>query len=273
MIIDVHSHHFPDAIAGRAIAGLFHKTGDSLFPVGDGTLANHLDHMEHDGVDKAVLCQIATKPTQFDVLMANARAIRDGAMGERARRMIVPFLSVHPSDPFFAAHLEEVAREGFKGVKLHPYYQDFSLADPRVWPMFRVIASLGLVVQCHCGYDVGYPGRFDACGPAEIATLLENVPNLTFIAAHLGGCAGHPPHATDRLMDLGCYVDTSALACNWHHDEEMRLLRAWPTERILFGTDFPWVSYAEAIRWVKSVRASADWPALFGGNARRILGL
>ncbi len=271
MIIDVHSHHFPNHIAPRAIAGLIANTNHTLTSVGDGTLTNQLDHMEHDGVDKAVLCQIATKPTQFEVLMRNARAIREGRLGERAQRMIIPFLSIHPADRAYKAHLEQVAAEGFKGVKLHPYYQNFSLSDPRAFPIFEVIASLGLVVECHCGYDVGYPGRYDACGPKDIATLLKHVPNLTFIAAHLGGCAGHPSHATDELRDLGCYIDTSALARNFHRDEEMRLLATWPTERILFATDFPWVSYAEAIRWVKSVRHPNDWAALFGGNAARLL--
>ena len=53
----------------------------------------------------------------------------------------------------------------------------------------------------------------------------------------------------------------------------MRVLRSWPTDRILFGTDFPWVQYSEAIRWVKSVRDPRDWNALFGDNARRLLNL
>ncbi len=271
MIIDVHSHHFPDHIAARAIAGLVARTQDRLQPAGDGTLGNQLDHMEHDGVDKAVLCQIATKPTQFEVLLKNARAIRAGRMGARAQQMIIPFLSIHPADRDYKKHLEQVAAEGFKGIKVHPYYQNFSLSDPRAFPIFEVVASLGLVVECHCGYDIGYPGRYDACGPNDIATLLEHVPNLKFIAAHLGGCAGHPAHATDKLRDLGCYIDTSVLAQKFHHDEEMRLLATWPTERLLFATDFPWVSYAEAIQWVKSVRAQADWEAVLGGNASRLL--
>lgn len=273
MIVDFHSHHFPDRIAPRAIAGLCARTTGLLWPIADGTLTNHLDHLEHDGVDKAVLCQIATKPTQFDILFKNACALRDGKCGARAQRMIVPFLSVHPADPQLGEHLELVAREGFKGVKLHPYYQDFHLDDPAVWPMFEKIADLGLVVECHCGYDIGYPDRSDACGPKEVAVLLENVSGLTFVAAHLGGCAGHPAHATDRLLELGCYIDTSALTRNWHRDEEMRLLRSWPTDRILYATDFPWTAYSESIRWVKSVRDPADWEALFGGNAQRLLGL
>lgn len=274
MIIDVHSHNFPDAIAGRAMAGMIRATAhEFLTSVGDGTLANHLDHLDHDGVDKAVLCQIATKPAQFDILLRTACAIRDGELGARAQRKIIPFPSVHPKDPALFAHLDRIAAEGFRGIKLHPYYQDFCLDDPTVRPMFEKIADLGLVVECHCGYDIGYPDRSDACGPKEIATLLRNVRNLTFIAAHLGGCAGHPPHATDELLDLGCFIDTSALARNWFRDEEMRLLRSWPTERILFATDFPWTSYAESIRWVKSIRDPADWEALFSGNARRLLGL
>ena len=139
--------------------------------------------------------------------------------------------------------------------------------------MFEKIADLGLVVECHCGYDIGYPDRSDACGPKEIAVLLRHVKNLTFIAAHLGGCAGFAPHATDPLLDLGCYIDTSALARNWYRDEEMRLLRSWPTDRILFATDFPWTMYSEAIRWVREVRDPRDWEAVFSGNARRLLGI
>lgn len=272
MIVDFHAHNFPDAIAPRAMAGMSRAVAGWLWPCADGTLANHLDHMEHDGVDKAVLCQIATRPAQFGVLMRTAEAIRDGALGERARRMLVPFPSVHPDDPDLTAHLREIAAKGFRGVKFHPYYQGFRLDDPARWPMFRTVAELGLVVECHCGLDLGYPARRDACGPREVAALLRNVPGLVFVAAHLGGCAGFAPHATDDLLELGCYIDTSALARDFYCDEQMRLLRSWPTDHILFATDFPWNVYAESIRWVKRVREPADWEALFSGNARRLLG-
>jgi predicted TIM-barrel fold metal-dependent hydrolase len=51
----------------------------------------------------------------------------------------------------------------------------------------------------------------------------------------------------------------------------MRLLRTWPRERILFGTDFPWAHYPEALRWVRSIRDEKDLPDLLGGNACRLL--
>ncbi len=274
MVIDFHSHCFiPDVIAARAIAGMAHGVEGELWPIGDGTLGNQISQMEHDGVDMAVMLPIATKPSQYKVILHNALSIREGAFGEKAKRMLVPFMSVHPLDPDLEKHLDEIAALGFRGIKVHPYYQNFSLADPAVWPMFRKVASLGLVVESHCGSDVGYPGRLDACGPDDIAVLLENVKGLKFVAAHLAGCAGFPPHATDRLLELGCWADTSALARDWMKDEQERICHSWPTERLLFATDFPWVKYSEAIRWVKSMRAEEDWDAVFSGNAKKLLGL
>lgn len=273
MIIDVHSHDFAPSVAARAMTGMCRALDGRLTPSGDGTLVAHLDHLDLAGVDKAVMCPIATKPGQFDVILRRSVAILSGEAGERAQRKIIPFASVHPKDPDWSRHLDDVAEAGIKGLKFHPYYQDFSLADPAVWPVFRKAAELGLVVQCHAGRDLGYPRRADACGPTEIATLLRNVKGLSFIAAHLGGCAGYAPHATDELLELGAYIDTSALVLDHYKDEEMRLLRSWPRERILFATDWPWTHYPEELAWVKSVRAPEDWEAVLGGNAARLLGL
>ena len=273
MIIDVHSHDFPDAIAASAMRRMCRMTEGLLWPAGDGTLANHLDNLDLAGVDMAVMCPIATRPEQFDVILRRARAILDGELGERARRKILPFASVHPADPEAIAHLDAIAAAGIRGVKFHPYYQDFSLSDRVCWPIFAKIADLGLVVQCHAGGDVSWRNETGRCGPRDIEALVRNVRGLRFIAAHLGGCFRYPPHEVDRLLDCGVYIDTSVLHSEWSKDESMRLLRSWPTDRILFGTDFPWVHYPEAIRWVRSVRVADDWPALFGDNARRLLGL
>ena len=273
MIVDFHAHNFPDAIAPRAMAGMSRAVAGWLWPCADGTLANHLDHMERAGVDCAVSCPIATKPSQFEVIFRRALAIRDGVFGERARRMIVPFASVHPDDPDVKSHLKAIADAGIKGVKFHPYYQDFSLVEGRSLRMFRIVADLGLVVQCHSGGDISWKEASGMCGPQEIEVLMKECPRLKFIAAHLGGCFRYSAREVDRLQDFGVYIDTSALHRRWFHDDEMRLLRSWPSDRIMFATDFPWVHYPEAIAWVKSVRAPEDWEALFGGNACRLLGI
>ena len=273
MIIDFHSHDFPDDVAARAMRVMCKQTEGVLWPSGDGTMTNHLDSMEKAGVDKAVLCQIATKPRQWEFILRRSVAIMSGELGERAKRRLVPFGSVHADDPDAPAHIAEFAASGVKGIKFHPYYQDFSLADPKVLPIFRKIAELGLVVECHSGVDVSWVNERGKCGPGEIAALMDAVPDLKFVAAHLGGCFRYPSHATDVLLKRGVYIDTSSLAFRWHYDEEMRLLRSWPRDRILFATDFPWVDYGEAIAHVRSVRDPSDHSAIFSDNARRLLGL
>ena len=272
-IIDFHSHNFPDAVAPRAMRAMCRETEGILWPAGDATVTGHLDALEYAGVDRSVVCHIATKPKQWQFILERSRAILSGELGERARRRLVPFGSVHPLDPDFAAHLGAFAAAGIRGVKFHCYYQAFSLADPAVWPVFRKIAELGLVAVCHAGGDVSWRNQRGMCGPDEIAVLMRNVPGLKLVAAHFGGCFQYEPHATDAILELGAYIDTSALHFRWHCDEEMRLLRSWPRDRILFGTDYPWVHYPEAIANVKAVRDQRDWGALFGGNAARLLGL
>ena len=271
MIIDFHSHNFPDAVAPRAMRVMCKQTEGVLWASGDGTVSNHLDSMERAGVDAAVVCQIATKPSQWSFILRRSVAIMSGELGERARRRLIPFGSVHPLDPDAPAHVAEFAKAGVKGMKFHPYYQDFSLDDPRCWPIFRKIAELGLIVECHSGGDVSWATERGKCGPEEIAVLLDAVPDLKFVAAHLGGCFRYPPHATDVLLERGVYIDTSSLHFRWHCDEEMRLLRSWPRDRILFATDFPWVNYPEAIRHVAAVRDRADHELIFSANARRLL--
>lgn len=273
MIIDIHSHNFPRAIATRAMNGMCSQTEGVLYAVGDGTLANQLDNMEYAGVDMAVACPIATKPNMFEGIFKRAVAIKDGEFGDRIKERIIPFASVHPLDPLATQHLERIAKAGIKGVKFHSYYQEFSLADSGVWPVFEKIADLGLVAICHCGSDVSWHNLHGLCGPKEVWRLLKNIPGLKFIAAHLGGCDGYPNHMTDAVLECGAYIDTSSLHRRWHYDEQMRILRSWPTNRILFGTDFPWETYSEAINWVKSVRDPKDWDAIFGGNACRLLSI
>lgn len=272
MIVDFHSHNFPDVLAARAMSAMCRVTEGRLWAAGDGTLANQLDQMALSGIDLAVMCPIATRPSQARVILDTARAIRAGDFGERARRMVEPFVSVHPLDPDASRHLEVAAGAGIRGVKFHPYYQKFSLADRSVRPLFERIAALGMIVVCHCGADVGFPEVTGLCGPAEVETLLRQVRSLRFVAAHLGGAIGFPPHATDAIRDCGAYIDTSVLHRDWHRDESLRLLRSWPRERILFGTDFPWTFPSEALRWVRTFRAPEDLPLLLGGNACRLLG-
>ena len=276
MIVDFHTHNFPDALAKRAIDGMLKLLNGCLYPVGDGTLARQIADMKQDGVTHAVMCPVATKPEQADVIVRRAREIRDGACGEDAAKMIIPFASLHPADADLNKHLDLILAAGLKGVKLHPFYQRFALEDPRMIPFFASIRDAGLVIVCHGGMDPGYLEHPIECGPRHIATLMRNVPGLgpQFVAAHLGGFSGAEPGEVDRLLDTGCWLDTAVLESDQPKDEPRRIVREWPADRLLFGTDYYWTGERQLIDWVKANRPNpADSELIFHGNAERLLGL
>lgn len=274
-MIDFHTHNFPDALAPRAVAAMVKKLDGRLTPVGDGTLASQLRDMAAAGVSKAVVCPVATKPEQFRVIIDRAKAVRDGEYGAEAAARLVQLCSVHPDDADFAAHLKEVADAGFRGIKIHPYYQGFSLDDPRVVPYFSAMRDAGLFAISHCGIDLGFVDSPMSCGPVQIAALLRAVPGLTFVAAHLGGCGGNPPHSTDALLEFpNCFLDTAVVNVCDDDPEAQRVMSEWPADRLLFATDHFWRDERFIAGWVRRFRTDdGDLRKIFAENAKRLLGL
>ena len=274
-MIDFHTHNVPDELAPRALSVMVDKLKGCLLPVGDGTLSTQMADMDRAGVSKSVVCPIATKATQFRPILERAKAVRDGAFGEEAATRLVQLCSVHPDDQDFEVHLKEIADAGFKGIKIHPYYQGFSLDDPKVESFFKAVRDAGLFVISHCGIDLGFAGSPMTCGPKQIAALLRAVPGLVFVAGHLGGCGGNPSHATDELLEfLECYIDTAVVSVCDCDAEAQRVMAQWPADRIVFGTDYFWRDVAKLAGWVRSFRPDpVDQRKIFDLNAMRLLDL
>lgn len=272
MLIDVHVHTFPDDLAPRALKKLVEKCDHYVTPASDGTINGLLADMRHEKIDYAVVCPIATKPSQFDGILDEALAIRDGARGADAARHIRPFASVHPADEARFDHLTKIADSGIRGIKLHPYYQSCVLDAPEMLEYFRCCRDLNLVVQCHCGFDIGFPFE-PICGPERVAHVIQEVPGLRFIAAHLGGWRQWDS-SLENVLGKDVYLDTSILVQNFDEAAPNRLLREHPSERLLFATDWPWLSFADGIRFVRAAGFKpAHESAILGGNAAALLGI
>ena len=65
MIIDFHTHIFPDGIAEKTIPFLEQRSGVKANT--DGMLKGLLRAMEQRGVDVSVVHPVVTKPSQFEV--------------------------------------------------------------------------------------------------------------------------------------------------------------------------------------------------------------
>ena len=273
--IDFHTHNFPDSLAPRALESMMGRLKGCRVPVGDGTLSRQLADMDNAGIDRSVVCPIATRPSQFQVILDRAKAVRDGEFGEEAAKRLIQLCSVHPADRNFEAHLKEISDAGFKGIKIHPYYQDFRLDDPRVIPFFSAVRDAGLFAISHCGLDLGFAESPMVCGPSQTAALMRAVPGLVFIAGHLGGCGGSPPHSTDELLEFStCYIDTAVVSVCDDDLETQRVMAEWPADRIVFGTDYFWRDTTRLADWVCRHRPNPDDQRLiFCDNAMALLNL
>lgn len=198
MIVDVHTHAFPDHLAPRAMAQLQAET-DEVVAVLDGTVADLLRSMDRAGIQTSVVASIATKPGQFEPILRWSEAIRS----ER----IVPFPSLCPLVPEAADQIRRIAAAGFAGLKVHPYYQQFVVDDARLDPVYAAATEARLVILLHGGFDIAFP-RDRVADPVRICRVLARFPGLRLIAAHLGAWADWD-EVERHLLGRDVYLDIS----------------------------------------------------------------
>ena len=261
IIIDFHAHAFPDALAVRAISQLEHGGGVKAFL--DGRVSSLLASMDGADICTSVVCSIATKPEQFDPILKWSQAV--------ASPRIVPLPSIHPkdSDPVGQAH--RVAEAGLRGIKLHPYYQDFAIDDESLFPLYRALDTLGLFVVCHTGFDFAFP-RDRRADPLRILRVLDRVPSLRFITTHMGAWDDWD-EVEKHLLGKPITMDISLSIELLGQERARAMLSAHPADRILFGTDSPWSSQSESLRMVRSLELDKEREQrLLSKNAEALLG-
>lgn len=263
MIIDFHTHAFPEKIVTRAMESLIHK-GGALVPFTDGTPAGLLQAMDRSGVDRAVVLNIATNVKQI-------QSVNDFVAGLDDR--LIGFGSVYPGDiPYALEELERIHQLGLKGIKLHPAYQQFFVDDPKMAPIYQKAAALGLITVFHAGEDIGYDLPVH-CTPQRLARALEMAENWTVVAAHMGGYLLW--HDVERyLLGKNLYIDTSLAHGRLPAPQAKRMIRAHGADRVLLGSDCPWGFAKYEIGYIKSLGLEQqEQEQILGGNAARLLGL
>ncbi len=258
--IDFHTHAFPDQIASFAIPAL-EKEGNIKAHL-NGTIAALLSSMDRCGIEQSVVCSIATRPEQYMPILQWSKAIRC--------QRIVPFPSLHPADPLLLKHLLHIKAEGFKGIKMHSYYQDYDLDNPSLNELYAALLELEMILVIHAGYDIAFP-RIRRADPHRILKVCRRFPGLKLIATHLGGW-DEWDDVRRLLTGEPIYMELS-FALDFLDEVHLReILLAHPREYLLFGTDSPWTDQATSLQMLDRLglpQALVD--KITGGNARRLL--
>lgn len=262
MIIDFHTHVFPDALAQRALAALMESSGGIYTPVSDCTVDGLLQNMDAWGIDISVVQPVITKQSQFKSTNDWARSI--------CSDRIIAFGAVYPHTDNFKRDIDYVAELGLKGIKFHAEYQDFVLDDPAMLRLYDYALSQGLILLHHAGFDPDFPPPFKS-SPRQFANVVKAMPGGIIIAAHLGG-HDQWDDVEEYLVGTDIYLDTSMGFDYYDHDQFMRIVQGHGAEKILFGSDSPWSNaHSELQQLFALPLLDEQKSAIAGENARRIL--
>jgi len=261
MIIDFHTHAFPDDLAKKAINGLTYSS--RIKPSFDGTISGLLKSMDDAGIDKSVILNIATKPEQVENILKWCVKINSDR--------IIPFASIHPENRNFKELLKKIKNENIIGIKLHPMYQGFSLDDENMFSIYEEIAKNEIILIFHVGSDIAF--RKDK--RAEVSRLIKIVkrfPELKIVASHTGGWQMWD-EVIDQIAGLNVWLETS-MTFEYIDDKNkfLEILKKHSPDKILFGTDVPWANQKKEVENIQKLNISSVLKdKIFYNNAEKLL--
>ncbi len=262
-MIDFHCHAWLDKLAAGAVRSLAEKAHIPAFT--DGTLADTRRVQHGQGVEKFVLLNIAVSPR-------TERHVNDFAVSLAGEEDVIPFGSVHPDSENALSELVRLKAAGIKGVKFHNEYQNFFADDEKAFPLYEKCEELGLVMLFHGGRDLGFSPPVKA-SPARLRRVAERFTGAKIVAAHLGG-QGMEEEAIDELAPTHVLIDTSYASRCASAELGEKVIRAFGADRVLFGTDCPWDTPANTLRWLGEIALTKEErEKICGGSAKRLLGL
>ncbi len=294
MIIDFHTHVFPNNLAGRAVEKL--SISGNIRNYTDGTHGDLVKSMQRAGIDYSVLLPVATKPTQTRDI--NRIAIEENEYSSETG--IISFGAIHPDNEDYKEILKELVDNHVKGVKIHPVFTRTYIDNLRYERIISAASELGLIILTHGGYDISYPGA-DFVTPNHIVKMINDVMPEKMVLAHMGGwgcydqvldlCAGRPEKGS-------LYLDTSfsyyPLRPSEYLTDESRaelssdnqkynqlsfnlfcqIVRTIGADHVLFGTDSPWSDQKESVDLLRqSGLNEQELSLVLYGNAQKLLNL
>ena len=269
MIIDFHTHVFPDKIADRTVDALA-KSSD-IKPYSDGRVDSLCQRLTDAGVDIGINLPVLTRPMQFDsVLEFSAGLNKKAYTGSR----IISFMGAHPDMENPEEKLLLIKERGFLGIKIHPDYQSTFFDDERYVRILRAAKELDLITVTHAGVDGAYLSEPVKCTPDRVLRLLDKIGGYEkLVLAHYGANFLFD-EVLLKLGGLPVYFDTAYMLHCIDGELFLRILEKHGSERILFATDSPWRDIAEEVKMIKRYHLdSAAENNIFSENARKLLGI
>ncbi len=282
MIIDIHTHAFPDKVAARAM-----ETLEAMYGVkasSDGTVDALLAQMGESGVDISVVLAVSTASRQ--VVSINTWVSSLYQLGDA----LIGFGTIHPQFEGYRDEIQRMKELGIKGVKFQPSFQEFYPDDERMFPVYEELIKAGLIILFHAGDEIkpvekiySTPERlarmFDAMQGEinshdyRVRTGDEQRNTAKIVIAHLGGYRMWD-QVQEHLLGRDLYFGTSYVFGHLDSTRAARMIRSHGIDRVLFGSDFPFSQQQKDIQAILDLDITQEEKeSILGSNASLLLGL
>ncbi len=258
MIIDFHTHIFPEAVAAKCMDALS-RSSHSMNHL-NGTFADLRESREKAGFDYCLNLPVPTKASQ--VVGINDSMIEN--KDTYAEAGILVFGGMHPDFEDYKTEILRLKNAGIKGIKIHPAYQGPQLGDIRYKRIIDCASEQDMCVVTHGGFDISIPDH-DYAPISDALEILEEVKPTKLVLAHMGAW-GDWDNVEKYLCGADCYFDTAfsigpitlrkdadpadSFEYNMNADQFVRIVRKHGPQKILFGTDSPWENQKQYLDWV-----------------------
>ena len=264
MIIDFHTHVFPDDLAEKALSALWEKVKNILTPVNNATVSGLLRNMDAWDINISVVQPIVTKQSQTKKINEWARSI--------CSNRIVSFGSIYPHTDDYKRDIDFVVSLGLKGLKFHAEYQNFTVDDEKMLKIYDYALSKSLIILHHAGNDLGMPMPYKS-SPQQFAKIADTMKGGIIIAAHLGGHAQWDD-VEKYLVGKNIYLDTSMGFEFFTNEQFLRIVKKHGSNKVLFASDSPWSNAKTEIEHFKTLPLSeSEKSSILCDNAKRLLNI
>ena len=302
-LLDCHIHCFPSHEDGRFFMDRMVRWEQHPWV---GTLDQVLEMHKKAGISRANILMYTPARLYYEDAVAAlpSKTNRDEAIANIRRSVVrriegnndwcVKLIKEHPRFTFFCGvdvtfmseeemlkGIERWVAGGAKGVKIVPQGMQIYGNDLRLLPLFDYCQAKGIPVLSQSG------GRAPSLGIAYAVTdklgeTLRKFPKLKFIFAHMAHFDWMPNGGADALAEVfaACPNTVADLSLQFGpiangertREDMVALIRRLGAHRILFGTNFPLASSAEAAEVFRSLPlAKAEREQISSQNFLRVI--
>src|SRR3989338_6610463 len=152
------------------------------------------------------------------------------------RAVVFPFFRLDPHSNWKKEAILR-SKQGFRGIKLHPRSQNFSIMDPKAIKIYSFAEQNNLPILLHTGL-----GTENVSVHAE--KIMREFKNLRLILGHAGFVdIERVVKSILRRPYMSMYLETSTLKVYDLYD----ILRTIPANKIIFGSDIPYADMVVGI--------------------------